>query len=72
MNDKTNTLLADYVTIDDLLAEFNCSKRTIQRWVSERGFPKGLRTPGGVRWRKSSIMQWLRKQTSKENRFHSL
>lgn len=55
-------MLADYITWYELLAEFGCSKSTINRWQARRGFPRAVATPGGLLFSKRSIQDWLKKQ----------
>ena len=47
----------------DLLAYLNISRATLNRWIAEEHFPKGIKlgsgTRGAVRWRHEDVDSWV-------------
>lgn len=52
----------DYISLDEVLKECGCCKRTIERWQEKKGFPRGFMTPKGLIFSKKKVLAWLKAQ----------
>jgi predicted DNA-binding transcriptional regulator AlpA len=49
----------DLLTAEDVARAIGVSERTLRRLRSRRDFPKPLRGPGPLRWRRSTVLAYL-------------
>lgn len=49
-----------FLTVKDLMNNFQVSKSTIYRWINERGFPEPVKlSPKASRWNSKDVEIWI-------------
>ena len=49
----------DLLTADGVASTIGVSERTLRRLRARRGFPRPMRGPGPLRWRRRDLERWL-------------
>jgi hypothetical protein len=65
--ERAGTILADYMTPDQLARELGICKRTLDRWQARRSGPPRVTVGRRPLYRREAVAQWLRKR---EERSH--
>jgi hypothetical protein len=55
----TDRILDDYVTPDELAAEFKTSRRTLDRWDVHREGPPRVKVGKTILYRRAAVKHWL-------------
>jgi excisionase family DNA binding protein len=67
--ERASTVLAEYMTPEELASELGICKRTLDRWHSGRTGPPRINVGRKPLYRRSAVAEWLR---SRERNFDEL
>jgi CO/xanthine dehydrogenase Mo-binding subunit len=60
--DRAGTILAEYMTPEELAGELGVCKRTLDRWHASRSGPPRVTVGRRPLYRRDAVAQWLRKR----------
>ena len=60
--DRARTILAEYLTPEELAGELGVCKRTLDRWHASRTGPARVTVGRRPFYRREAVTQWLRKR----------
>ena len=60
--DRAGTILAEYITPEELAGELGVCKRTLDRWQASRSGPPRVTVGRRPLYRREAVTQWLRKR----------
>ena len=60
--DRVGTILAEYMTPEELAGELGICKRTLDRWHASRSGPPRVSVGRRPLYRRDAVAQWLRKR----------
>jgi hypothetical protein len=60
--DRAGTILAEYMTPEELAGELGICKRTLDRWHASRSGPPRVSVGRRPLYRRDAVAQWLRKR----------
>ena len=60
--DRAGTILAEYITPEELAGELGVCKRTLDRWHASRSGPPRVSVGRRPLYRRDAVAQWLRKR----------
>ena len=60
--DRAGTILAEYITPEELAGELGVCKRTLDRWHASRTGPARVTVGRRPLYRREAVTQWLRKR----------
>ena len=51
----------EFLTVAEVVEMLSVGERTLRRLRARRGFPKPVRGPGKLRWRRADLVRWMEK-----------
>ena len=49
----------EFMTIAELVEMLSVGERTLRRLRARRGFPRPVKGPGKLRWRRADLVRWM-------------
>ena len=50
------------LTIYDISRDFGVTRQSVQNWIRQKKFPKGLKIGGSRRWRPEAVEEFLKEK----------